>query len=108
MKLSPEELLLRWANFHLKKVGMSISNFSSDIKVWICQLLYCITTVISLLTGSSYLYQTVCPSVSVQDSKAYFHLLEQIAPDGTKEDVPRVDVDMTGVYVSSKSNSYFF
>uniref|UniRef100_A0A8C4EYN7 Plastin-3 n=1 Tax=Dicentrarchus labrax TaxID=13489 RepID=A0A8C4EYN7_DICLA len=57
MKLSPEELLLRWANFHLKKVGMSISNFSGDIK----------------------------------DSKAYFHLLEQIAPDGSKEDVPRVD-----------------
>uniref|UniRef100_A0A7N9ANW5 Plastin-3 n=1 Tax=Mastacembelus armatus TaxID=205130 RepID=A0A7N9ANW5_9TELE len=52
MKLSPEELLLRWVNFHLKKVGMSISNFSGDIK----------------------------------DSKAYFHLLEQIAPDGSKED----------------------
>lgn len=33
MKLSPEELLLRWANFHLKKAGMSISNFSGDIKV---------------------------------------------------------------------------
>ncbi|XP_030001913.1 plastin-3-like isoform X1 [Sphaeramia orbicularis] len=64
MKLSPEELLLRWANFHLKKVGMSISNFSSDIK----------------------------------DSKAYYHLLEQIAPDGTKEDVPRVEIDMTGLY----------
>uniref|UniRef100_A0A8D3DKU7 Plastin-3 n=1 Tax=Scophthalmus maximus TaxID=52904 RepID=A0A8D3DKU7_SCOMX len=64
MKLSPEELLLRWANFHLKKVGMSISNFSGDIK----------------------------------DSKAYFHLLEQIAPDGSKEDVPQVQVDMTGVY----------
>ncbi|XP_059202819.1 plastin-3-like isoform X2 [Centropristis striata] len=64
MKLSPEELLLRWANFHLMKVGMSISNFSGDIK----------------------------------DSKAYFHLLEQIAPDGSKEDVPRIEVDMTGVY----------
>uniref|UniRef100_A0A665TJ84 Plastin-3 n=1 Tax=Echeneis naucrates TaxID=173247 RepID=A0A665TJ84_ECHNA len=64
MKLTPEELLLRWANFHLKKVGMSISNFSGDIK----------------------------------DSKAYFHLLEQIAPDGSKEDVPRVDIDMSGVY----------
>ncbi|KAK5865223.1 hypothetical protein PBY51_016404 [Eleginops maclovinus] len=64
MKLSPEELLLRWANFHLKKVGMSISNFSGDIK----------------------------------DSKAYFHLLEQIAPDGTKEDVPRIEIDMSGVY----------
>uniref|UniRef100_A0A3Q3W9F2 Plastin-3 n=1 Tax=Mola mola TaxID=94237 RepID=A0A3Q3W9F2_MOLML len=64
LKLSPEELLLRWANFHLKKAGMSISNFSGDIK----------------------------------DSKAYFHLLEQIAPDGSKEDVPRVEVDMTGLY----------
>ncbi|XP_054483430.1 plastin-3-like [Anoplopoma fimbria] len=64
MKLSPDELLLRWANFHLKKVGMSISNFSGDIK----------------------------------DSKAYFHLLEQIAPDGSKEDVPRIEVDMTGLY----------
>ncbi|XP_037636328.1 plastin-3-like isoform X1 [Sebastes umbrosus] len=64
MKLSPEELLLRWANFHLKKVGMSISNFSGDIK----------------------------------DSKAYFHLLEQIAPDGTKEDVPRIEIDMSGSF----------
>uniref|UniRef100_A0AAQ5YT53 Plastin-3 n=1 Tax=Amphiprion ocellaris TaxID=80972 RepID=A0AAQ5YT53_AMPOC len=64
MKLSPEELLLRWANFHLKKVGMSLSNFSGDIK----------------------------------DSKAYYHLLQQIAPDGSKEDVPRVDIDMSGVY----------
>uniref|UniRef100_A0A8C2XE98 Plastin-3 n=1 Tax=Cyclopterus lumpus TaxID=8103 RepID=A0A8C2XE98_CYCLU len=74
MKLSPEELLLRWANFHLKKVGMSISNFSGDIKV----------------RNNS--------SVSLQDSKAYFHLLEQIAPDGSKADVPRIEVDMTGVY----------
>lgn len=36
MKLSPEELLLRWANFHLKKAGMSISNFSGDVKVTEC------------------------------------------------------------------------
>ncbi|XP_077388367.1 plastin-2-like isoform X2 [Festucalex cinctus] len=64
MKLSPEELLLRWANFHLKKVGMTLTNFSGDIK----------------------------------DSKAYFHLLEQIAPDGSKEDVERVEIDMTGLY----------
>lgn len=34
MKLSPEELLLRWANFHLENAGWSkINNFSSDIKV---------------------------------------------------------------------------
>uniref|UniRef100_F6V982 Plastin-3 n=1 Tax=Ornithorhynchus anatinus TaxID=9258 RepID=F6V982_ORNAN len=34
MKLSPEELLLRWANFHLENSGWTkISNFSSDIKV---------------------------------------------------------------------------
>ncbi|MED6282956.1 Plastin-3 [Characodon lateralis] len=64
MKLSPEELLLRWANFHLRNAGMSISNFSGDIK----------------------------------DSKAYFHLLEQIAPNGSKEGVPRIEIDMTGLY----------
>ncbi|MEQ2237514.1 Plastin-3, partial [Ilyodon furcidens] len=64
MKLSPEELLLRWANFHLRNAGMSISNLSGDIK----------------------------------DSKAYFHLLEQIAPDGSKEGVPRIEIDMTGLY----------
>lgn len=34
MKLSPEELLLRWANYHLEEAGCSkINNFSSDIKV---------------------------------------------------------------------------
>ncbi|CAL9689829.1 unnamed protein product [Knipowitschia caucasica] len=33
MKLSPEELLLRWANHHLQEAGCSrINNFSSDIK----------------------------------------------------------------------------
>ncbi|XP_061581885.1 plastin-3-like [Cololabis saira] len=64
MKLNPEELLLRWANFHLKGVGMSLSNFSGDIK----------------------------------DSKAYYYLLDQIAPDGSKEDVPRVQIDTSGLY----------
>ena len=34
MKLSPEELLLRWANYHLENAGCNkINNFSSDIKV---------------------------------------------------------------------------
>uniref|UniRef100_A0A8C5FHF7 Plastin-3 n=1 Tax=Gadus morhua TaxID=8049 RepID=A0A8C5FHF7_GADMO len=34
MKLSPEELLLRWANFHLNNAGIEpISNLQSDIKV---------------------------------------------------------------------------
>lgn len=34
MKLSPEELLLRWANYHLEDSGYGkINNFSSDIKV---------------------------------------------------------------------------
>ncbi|KAJ8372583.1 hypothetical protein AAFF_G00281270 [Aldrovandia affinis] len=63
MKLSPEELLLRWANFHLDNAGWSkINNFSSDIK----------------------------------DSKAYFHLLNQIAPKGMKEGEERIDIDMSG------------
>lgn len=63
MKLSPEELLLRWANFHLENAGWrKISNFSSDIK----------------------------------DSRAYFHLLNQISPKGTEDDQPRIDISMAG------------
>ncbi|XP_030621708.1 plastin-3 isoform X2 [Chanos chanos] len=72
MKLSPEELLLRWANFHLENAGWNkINNFSSDIK----------------LTDFSN---------SVKDSRAYFHLLNQIAPKGIKEDEPCIDIDMRG------------
>ncbi|XP_017743314.1 PREDICTED: plastin-3, partial [Rhinopithecus bieti] len=66
MKLSPEELLLRWANFHLENSGwQKINNFSADIK----------------------------------DSKAYFHLLNQIAPKGQKEGEPRIDINMSGFNV---------
>lgn len=64
MKLSPEELLLRWANYHLENAGQpKINNFSGDIK----------------------------------DSRAYFHLLNQISPKGTEEDQPRIDINMTGI-----------
>ena len=35
LKLSPEELVLRWVNYHLRKSGSTrrINNFSGDIKV---------------------------------------------------------------------------
>ncbi|KAK7895601.1 hypothetical protein WMY93_020926 [Mugilogobius chulae] len=69
MRLSPEELLLRWMNFHLKKVGITVKNFSSDVK----------------------------------DSTAYFHLLEAIAPDGSKEDQPKIDIDMNGLYLGDNT-----
>ncbi|XP_077304245.1 plastin-3 isoform X2 [Lithobates pipiens] len=63
MKLSPEELLLRWANYHLENAGQErINNFTSDIK----------------------------------DSRAYYHLLNQIAPKGQKENEERIDIDMSG------------
>uniref|UniRef100_A0A8C5MSD3 Plastin-3 n=1 Tax=Leptobrachium leishanense TaxID=445787 RepID=A0A8C5MSD3_9ANUR len=72
MKLSPEELLLRWANFHLENAGwQKISNFSTDIK----------------LTDFGN---------SVKDSRAYFHLLDQIAPKGQKEGEERIDISMAG------------
>uniref|UniRef100_A0A8C5QIV5 Lymphocyte cytosolic protein 1 n=1 Tax=Leptobrachium leishanense TaxID=445787 RepID=A0A8C5QIV5_9ANUR len=64
MKLSPEELLLRWANYHLESAGCNkINNFSTDIK----------------------------------DSKAYYHLLNQVAPKGDEEGVPAIEIDMTGL-----------
>ncbi|KAL1764840.1 plastin-3 isoform X2, partial [Sigmodon hispidus] len=63
MKLSPKELLLRLANFHVENSGwQKINNFSADIN----------------------------------DSKAYFHLLNQIAPKGQKEGEPRIDINMSG------------
>ncbi|KAH0518474.1 Plastin-2 [Microtus ochrogaster] len=64
MKLSPEDLLLRWANYHLENAGCTkIANFSTDIK----------------------------------DSKAYYHLLEQVAPKGDEEGIPAVVIDMSGL-----------
>ena len=34
-----------------------------------------------------------------KDSRAYFHLLQQIAPNGSKEDVPQISIDMSGLSV---------
>uniref|UniRef100_A0AAQ6A1Y0 Calponin-homology (CH) domain-containing protein n=1 Tax=Amphiprion ocellaris TaxID=80972 RepID=A0AAQ6A1Y0_AMPOC len=64
MKLSPEELLLRWANYHLEEAGCGkINNFSSDIK----------------------------------DSKAYYSILNQVAPKGDEEGIPPIAIDMSGI-----------
>ncbi|KAK0152950.1 Plastin-3 [Merluccius polli] len=80
MKLSPEELLLRWANFHLENAGwQKINNFSTDIKA-------------GRETHCCY-YQG---SERRKDSRAYFHLLNQISPKGTEEDQPRIDISMAG------------
>ncbi|XP_018608868.1 plastin-1 [Scleropages formosus] len=60
---SPEDLLLRWVNFHLANAGWQpISNFGDHIK----------------------------------DSKAYFHLLNQIAPKGGSENELKIEIDMSG------------
>ncbi|XP_025942798.1 plastin-1 isoform X2 [Apteryx mantelli] len=68
LKLSPEELLLRWVNYHLANAGwQKISNFSQDIK----------------------------------DSRAYYHLLNQIAPKGDDfEEVP-IKIDFSGFHEKS-------
>ncbi|XP_026710999.1 plastin-1 isoform X3 [Athene cunicularia] len=65
MKLSPEELLLRWVNYHLANAGwQKISNFSQDIK----------------------------------DSRAYYHLLNQIAPKGDGLDELPIKIDFSGFH----------
>ena len=35
MNLSPEKVLLKWVNFHLKRAGYKkpLNNFSTDVKV---------------------------------------------------------------------------
>ncbi|XP_019359107.1 PREDICTED: plastin-1 [Gavialis gangeticus] len=63
LKLSPEELLLRWVNYHLLNAGwQEINNFSQDIK----------------------------------DSRAYYHLLNQIAPKGDEDYGIRIAIDLSG------------
>ncbi|XP_041270338.1 plastin-1 isoform X2 [Onychostruthus taczanowskii] len=65
MKLSPEDLLLRWVNYHLANAGwQKISNFSQDIK----------------------------------DSRAYYHLLNQIAPKGDDLEQLPIKIDFTGFH----------
>ncbi|XP_068262491.1 plastin-1 [Nyctibius grandis] len=65
MKLSPEELLLRWVNYHLANAGwQKIGNFSQDIK----------------------------------DSRAYYHLLNQIAPKGDDLDELPIKIDFSGFH----------
>ncbi|NXT17282.1 PLSI protein, partial [Syrrhaptes paradoxus] len=65
MKLSPEELLLRWVNYHLANAGwQKISNFSQDIK----------------------------------DSRAYYHLLNQVAPKGDDLDELPINIDFSGFH----------
>ncbi|KAM4895325.1 LOW QUALITY PROTEIN: plastin-1 [Sylvia borin] len=65
MKLSPEDLLLRWVNYHLANAGwQKISNFSQDIK----------------------------------DSRAYYHLLNQIAPKGNDLEQLPIKIDFTGFH----------
>ncbi|XP_046874171.1 plastin-1 [Hypomesus transpacificus] len=64
LSMSPEELLLRWVNYHLDNAGTeTIKNFSDDIK----------------------------------DSRAYFHLLDQISPKGDGDDEMKIDIDMIGL-----------
>lgn len=66
MSMSPEELLLRWVNYHLQNAGTGpIKNFSEDIK----------------------------------DSRAYFHLLNQIALHEQNLYKKSVYVDISGLNV---------
>lgn len=39
--------------------------------------------------------------LSLKDSRAYFHLLNQIAPKGDRDDGPAIAIDLSGFNVSS-------
>uniref|UniRef100_A0A8U8BWH4 Plastin 1 n=1 Tax=Geospiza parvula TaxID=87175 RepID=A0A8U8BWH4_GEOPR len=76
MKLSPEDLLLRWVNYHLANAGwQKISNFSQDIK----------------------LHHSLF-SHSAKDSRAYYHLLNEIAPKGEDPQQLPIKIDFTGFH----------
>uniref|UniRef100_A0A8V5HC49 Uncharacterized protein n=1 Tax=Melopsittacus undulatus TaxID=13146 RepID=A0A8V5HC49_MELUD len=82
MKLSPEELLLRWVNYHLANAGwQKINNFSQDIK-----------KTVSLITSFN------SSNAIKKDSRAYYHLLDQIAPKGGDLDELPIKIDFSGFH----------
>lgn len=95
MSLSPDELLLRWVNYHLRNAGTeTISNFSEDIKVP-CRINthtreYRVISVTSSCT------------LPPKDSRAYFHLMDQITSCEEDEFQMRIKIDMSGLNVSHK------
>lgn len=119
MKLSPEELLLRWANYHLEEAGCSkINNFSSDIKVGHTHHVSpgssydCVSPESSYdCVGTGLSYDCVGPGsfcafvivyifcFALQDSKAYYNLLNQVAPKGDEEGIPPIAIDISGIRV---------
>ncbi|XP_046695840.1 plastin-2 isoform X1 [Silurus meridionalis] len=95
MKLSPEELLLRWANYHLEQAGSpKINNFSSDIKVRHKQKT--IHKDSKNVVSFHFIAERLRYSLS-QDSKAYFNILNQVAPKGDDEGIPPIAIDMSGL-----------
>lgn len=95
MSLSPDELLLRWVNYHLRNAGTeTISNFSEDIKVP-CR----INTHTHVNTESSVTSSCTLPP---KDSRAYFHLMDQITSCEEDEFQMRIKIDMSGLNVSHK------
>lgn len=97
MSLSPEELLLRWVNYHLRNAGTNkISNFSEDIKVQIARmgLQRNVTNTYSPMSIMS-----PC-ALLVQDSRAYFYLMDQISPKGEGDYRLNIKIDMSGLNVS--------
>ncbi|KAL8187828.1 UNVERIFIED_CONTAM: phospholipid scramblase 1, partial [Gekko kuhli] len=83
IKLSPEDLLLRWVNYHLDNAEWKkINNFSQDIKL-------------HTLPEANWL--RLFGLKQGQDSKAYYHLLKQIAPKGDNSGETAIDIDLSGL-----------
>lgn len=68
LRLPPEKVLLKWMNFHLKKGGYkkNVSNFSSDLKVFVFSKynleetsLFCLSKLLAILDSKMYLRVTV-------------------------------------------------
>lgn len=94
MSLSPEELLLRWVNYHLQNAGtMTIRNFSEDIKV-------SFTTFAHSQASRRHVSVTYSCILLLQDSRAYFYLLDQIALHEENHYKRNIKIDMSGLNVS--------
>ena len=98
MKLSPEELLLRWFNYHLERAGhpRRVTNFSGDIKVTvtIAVTVTVTTTVTVAITITSTVTVTVTASSETQGQSVSKGAVFKISIAERSEADPRAPGDI--------------
>uniref|UniRef100_H3A196 Lymphocyte cytosolic protein 1 n=1 Tax=Latimeria chalumnae TaxID=7897 RepID=H3A196_LATCH len=84
LTVRPLQLIFNPLHLKLKSMSIQVSSFRQNFSI-------------TLQNHSSIsLILTKCSHI-IEDSKAYYHLLNQVAPKGDEEGIPPIAIDMTGL-----------